>query len=134
MPKNGFTIFQEPQNGFLDHRSLGFLNKLTKNIRISWKYIQPRKFNPITFHLKNIFSSQYLTNNENIFIFQTDKDTDNYKLIAIDICSPDPIKSAKDFVAENKKDKLEYAYAVHDKYMVLSYTQDVKVCLEKILM
>ena len=67
-----------------------------------------------------------MTNTENVFIFLTNKNADNYKLITIDIKNPNP-ESWKDLVPENKKDKLDTATAVYDKYMVLCYIHDVKV-------
>ncbi|XP_065215835.1 prolyl endopeptidase-like [Planococcus citri] len=67
----------------------------------------------------------YLTNNDKIFIFQTNKDADNYKLVSIDIGNPDPT-TWKDLVPENEKDVLQWASVANEKYLILGYTQDVK--------
>ena len=55
----------------------------------------------------------------------TNKDADNYKIIAIDIKNPDP-KSWKDVVPENPNSTLEWASAAFDKYLLLCYTVDRK--------
>ncbi|XP_065205684.1 prolyl endopeptidase-like [Planococcus citri] len=73
----------------------------------------------------------FIANNENQFIFLTNKDADNYKLISIDITNPNPDpKCWKEIVPEDKNNKLEFAKAVHDKYVVLCYTENVKSALQ----
>ncbi|XP_065202531.1 prolyl endopeptidase-like [Planococcus citri] len=67
----------------------------------------------------------FVANNGSQFIFQTNKDADNYKLIMIDITNPDPA-AWKDLVSEHEKNTMEWASAAHDKYLILSYIEDVK--------
>ncbi|XP_065210622.1 prolyl endopeptidase-like [Planococcus citri] len=71
----------------------------------------------------------FVANNENQFIFQTNKDADNYRLITIDITNPDP-SAWKDLIPEDKKFSMEWASAVHDNYLVLGYIEDVKSVLQ----
>ncbi|XP_065221383.1 prolyl endopeptidase-like [Planococcus citri] len=74
-------------------------------------------------------SYRYVNNHNRTFIFNTNKDAGNFKLIKIDIDNPDP-KTWTDLVPENKTDVLEWAAPVFNKFMVLSYTQNVKTVLQ----
>ncbi|XP_065202516.1 prolyl endopeptidase-like [Planococcus citri] len=71
----------------------------------------------------------YITNDGRNFIFKTNKDADNFKLISLDIGNPDP-KTWKDLVPENKTDVLFGAVPAFDKYIVLCYIQNVKNILQ----
>ncbi|XP_065202527.1 prolyl endopeptidase-like [Planococcus citri] len=74
---------------------------------------------------------EYIANNEKVFIFKTNKDADNFKLITIDMTNPDPKAWIwKDLIAEDQKYVLEWAIAVSDKYLIVCYTQDVKSVLQ----
>ena len=73
------------------------------------------------------FTTQYVANNEKTFVFYTDKDADNYKLVTIDIGSDNP-KSPVDLVPEDKKYALQSAQPVY-KYLSLTYQGDAKVGL-----
>ncbi|XP_065202522.1 prolyl endopeptidase-like [Planococcus citri] len=76
---------------------------------------------------KDILS--YITNDGKTFIFKTNKDADNSKLVSINIENPDP-NTWKDLVPENKTDVLEWASPASDKYVVLCYIQNVKNILQ----
>lgn len=69
---------------------------------------------------------QYVTNSGPTCIFRTNKDASNFKLITIDFDNPHPT-SWKTLVEEHEKDVLEWAHAVNENYLILSYIHDVKV-------
>ncbi|XP_065223745.1 prolyl endopeptidase-like [Planococcus citri] len=73
---------------------------------------------------------EFITNHDKILIFKTNKDAGNYKLATIDMGCPDPSTSWKDLVPENKEDVLDWALAVFEKYLLLSYLHKVKAELE----
>ncbi|XP_065219696.1 prolyl endopeptidase-like [Planococcus citri] len=74
---------------------------------------------------KGCSMNTFVGNNENQFIFQTNKDADNFKLIVIDITNPDP-GAWKDLIPEDKKYSMDWAGAAYDNYLVLGYIEDVK--------
>lgn len=71
----------------------------------------------------------YLTNTENIFLFRTNKDADNYRIVSIDITNPDP-NSWKDLVPADEKYVLDWSAVAYEKYMILGYIKDVKAVVQ----
>ncbi|XP_065202518.1 prolyl endopeptidase-like [Planococcus citri] len=103
--------------------STGCDNNLVYVADISNGIVAKPELKPIVTKLEANY--YFIANNDNEFIFQTNKDADNYKLISFDITNPDP-KTWKDLIPENKNNSLNWASAAHDKYLILSYIEDVK--------
>ncbi|XP_075453654.1 prolyl endopeptidase [Ascaphus truei] len=72
---------------------------------------------------------EYITNEETIFTFKTNRHAPNYKLINIDIHNPDESKW-KELVPEHDKDVLEWLSCVNSNLLVLCYLHDVKNVLQ----
>lgn len=72
---------------------------------------------------------EFIANNGTSFIFRTNKNAPNYKLIIIDVENPAP-ESWQTLIPESEKDVLEWAEAVYDNYLAICYIQDVKSVLQ----
>lgn len=71
---------------------------------------------------------QYITNNGSKFIFRTNKDAPNYRLVIIDF--DNPLESNWTvLVPEHHKDVLDWARPINNENLVLCYIRDVKVCI-----
>lgn len=68
----------------------------------------------------------YVTNNGSKFIFRTNKDAPNYRLVVIDFDDPDPAKWT-DLIPEHYKDVLDWAKAINNNQLIVCYLSDVKV-------
>lgn len=68
---------------------------------------------------------EFVANNDSVFIFRTNKDTPNYKLIKIDVDNPAEANWTT-LIEENPKEVLDWATAVNDNQLVLCYVKDVK--------
>lgn len=69
---------------------------------------------------------EYITNLGTKFLFRTNKDAPNYKIILIDF--NDPSESAwTNLVPEHSKDVLEQCKPINGNQMILLYLRDVKV-------
>ncbi|XP_065202526.1 prolyl endopeptidase-like [Planococcus citri] len=97
------------------------LNKINYQIKGNLELV------PIVTKMEATF--EYIANYNHTFIFKTNKDASNNKLITIDIENPDP-KTWKNLVPEDEKYALESAKAAFNKYLTLSYIQDVKSVLQ----
>lgn len=69
---------------------------------------------------------EYVTNNDSKFIFRTNKDAPNYRLIVIDFNDPDPSKWTE-LIPEHSKDVLDWAKAINNNNLIVCYLSDVKV-------
>ncbi|GJQ78270.1 hypothetical protein Trydic_g22113 [Trypoxylus dichotomus] len=67
---------------------------------------------------------EYITNSESKFVFRTNKDAPNYRLVIIDF--NDLTKEWTDLIPENPKDVIDWAKAVNNGQLILCYLQDVK--------
>lgn len=67
---------------------------------------------------------QYITNTGSKFIFKTNKDAPNYRLVAIDFA--DLSKEWENLIPEHPKDVIDWAKAVNNGQLILCYLQDVK--------
>lgn len=72
---------------------------------------------------------EYVTNEDSQFIFRTNKDAPNYRLIKIDFNNPSPDKW-KTLVPEHPKHVLDWANPVDKNKLMLCYLKDVKSSLE----
>lgn len=69
---------------------------------------------------------QYITNDQNIFYFHTNKNASNYRIVSINF--DNPVESEwKDLISEHSKDVLDWAHAINEDMLVVCYLQDVKV-------
>lgn len=62
----------------------------------------------------------------NKFLFRTNKNAPNYKIIAIDFNNPDESKWV-DLIPEHPKDVLEWGRIINHNMIVICYLKDVKV-------
>lgn len=62
-----------------------------------------------------------------MFIFRTNKDAPNYKLILIDFENPKQT-NWKDLIPEHKVSVLTWASPINNTQLVVCYLHDVKVC------
>lgn len=69
---------------------------------------------------------EYVTNNGSKFIFRTNKDAPNYRLVVIDFNDPDPTKWTE-LIPEHSKDVLDWAKAINNNNLIVCYLSDVKV-------
>lgn len=74
-----------------------------------------------------IFDSlQYVTNNGSKFIFRTNRNAPNYRLISVDLNDPAE-KKWTTLLAEDEKDVLESVQCVDENKLIIVYMRDVKV-------
>lgn len=71
---------------------------------------------------------EYVTNNSSKFIFRTNKEAPNYRLVVIDFDNPDP-SNWIDLIPQHSKDVLDWAKAINNNNLIVCYLSDVKVCL-----
>ncbi|CAG9759660.1 unnamed protein product [Ceutorhynchus assimilis] len=68
---------------------------------------------------------EYVTNIGSKFLFRTNKDALNYKIVAIDFNNP--VESEwEDLIEENPKDVLDYIHVINNTMLVVCYLKDVK--------
>ncbi|KAG5674537.1 hypothetical protein PVAND_004499 [Polypedilum vanderplanki] len=85
------------------------------------------EFTKVVTEFKNDYD--YITNNESIFYFRTNKGAPNYHIIAIDFENYEE-SNWKTLVPEHPKNVLDWAYCVHKNKMILHYMIDVKSSLQ----
>ncbi|XP_065224312.1 prolyl endopeptidase-like [Planococcus citri] len=78
----------------------GFIKNLVYVADISTGITAKPQLKPIVTKMENNYN--YVANDGTRFMYHTNKDADNYKLLVIDIANPDP-GSWKDLVAEDEK-------------------------------
>jgi prolyl oligopeptidase len=66
----------------------------------------------------------YITNDDNLFYFRTNKNAPNFRIAMLDIHNPKP-ENWKDIVPEHDKDVLDSAQCVHGDNLVVIYIRDV---------
>ncbi|KAL4839158.1 hypothetical protein H8958_013343 [Nasalis larvatus] len=71
----------------------------------------------------------YVTNEETVFTFKTNRHCPNYRVINIDFRDPEESKW-KVLVPEHEKDVLEWVACVRSNFLVLCYLHDVKNILQ----
>ncbi|XP_063928517.1 prolyl endopeptidase isoform X2 [Zophobas morio] len=72
---------------------------------------------------------EYITNDQNIFYFHTNKNASNYRIVSINF--DNPVESEwKDLISEHSKDVLDWAHAINEDMLVVCYLQDVKNILQ----
>lgn len=69
---------------------------------------------------------QYITNNGSEFVFRTNKDAPNYRLIKIDLMRPEE-SNWETLVPQHENDVLDWADCVATDKLILCYIHDVKV-------
>ncbi|KAJ8979886.1 hypothetical protein NQ317_017509 [Molorchus minor] len=68
---------------------------------------------------------EYITNFGSKFVFRTNKDAPNYRIIIIDF--ENPIESEwTDLIGEHPKDVIDWAHLINDNMLVVCYLKDVK--------
>lgn len=73
-----------------------------------------------------LFLFQYITNKDNKFIFRTNKNAPNYKVVIIDFNNPAE-ENWIDLIPEHPKDVLEWGHIINNDMIVICYLKDVKV-------
>ncbi|CAG9816942.1 unnamed protein product [Phaedon cochleariae] len=68
---------------------------------------------------------EYVTNTGTKFVFRTNKNASNYRLIVIDLEDPSETKWV-DLIPEHPKDVLDWAHIINTNMIVLCYLKDVK--------
>lgn len=71
----------------------------------------------------------YITNENSIFYFRTNKSAPNYRVIAIDFNSPAE-ENWKTLIEEHSRNVLDWVYCVHKNKLALHYMEDVKSALQ----
>lgn len=69
---------------------------------------------------------QYITNKDKKFLFRTNKNAPNYKIVVIDFENPVE-DNWVDLIPEHRKDVLEWAHIINNNMMVVCHLKDVKV-------
>lgn len=79
--------------------------------------------------LVDTFDAAYdaVANDDTVFTFRTNKDAPRYKLVRVDLKTPE---IWTDVVPQSEKDVLESAYAVNSNHLLVCYLNDVKHVLE----
>ncbi|KAL7631541.1 UNVERIFIED_CONTAM: hypothetical protein RMT77_018157 [Armadillidium vulgare] len=72
---------------------------------------------------------EYLTNEDRVFVFRTNKGAPNYRLIKIDFDNPQP-ENWTTLVPEHKTNVLDWAACVNEDKLVLCYISDIKSVLQ----
>lgn len=92
------------------------------------KITEKLKFTPIVTEFEADY--QYVTNVGKKFLFRTNINAQNYKIIVVDI--DNYAKSNwTDLIPEHRKDVLEWAQVINNDMLVVCYLHDVKVRARK---
>lgn len=83
---------------------------------------EPLKLQEVVGELKADY--EYITNTGSKFVFKTNKDAPNYRLVIMDF--DDLSKEWKDLIPEHSKDVIDWSMAVNNGQLIVCYLQDVK--------
>ena len=67
---------------------------------------------------------EYITNDDNLFYFRTNKNSSNFRVARMDIHNPN-VANWVDIVPEHEKDVLDSAHCVDNDKLVIIYIRDV---------
>nr|XP_023016247.1 prolyl endopeptidase-like [Leptinotarsa decemlineata] len=99
--------------------NLLYFSELANNKEISGKL----ELTPIITEFVADF--EYITNTGTHFLFRTNKDAPNYRIVVIDFKNPSE-ENWIDLISEHSKDVLDWAHAINMNMIVVCYLRDVK--------
>ncbi|CAH1103199.1 unnamed protein product [Psylliodes chrysocephalus] len=114
----GNYLIVTPIKGCKDN--LLYFAKFTKDRSITGKL----QLTPVITELDADY--EYITNMDSKFVFRTNKNAPNYRIVVIDFDNPQAEPNWVNLIPEHSKDVLDWAHVINKTMLVVCYLRDVK--------